>query len=945
MTAQRWQHIEPILQQALALPPADRFAYLARACQGDTDLQREIEALLAVETIETSLHFANPDTTPTYHLPQPTSLIGQHIGVYRVTDLLGRGGMGEVYAAVRDDQQFEQKVAIKIVRHEMTEEFLRQRFLSERQILASLKHPHIAHLLDGGTTPAGLSYFVMEYIEGEPITDYCRFHDLSLADKLRLFQQVCSAVAHAHQKLVVHRDIKPNNILVTADGEAKLLDFGIAKLLDRAMLPRDAKATATDVRLMTPDYASPEQVRGHAITTATDIYSLGAVLYEIFTDTRPHRFKSITPLEIERVICESEILKPSEAVKRAPNAPVKLARQLDGDLDNIILMAMRKEPERRYRSVEQLAEDVQRYLDGRPIVARADTIRYRTSKFLRRNRLKVVAAAMVLLSLLTGLALANYQARRAERRFQQVRKLANTFLFELDGKLQNLSGSTEARAMVVQTSLEYLDNLAQEAGGDTSLQWELAQAYERVGDVQGNPEAANLGQTAQAIESYRKAVTLADKLHNNDKQNLHLLRLRSRSYLKIGDLQAATGAGDAALQALHQGLTLAQQLLEAEPHHIENARLLVRGYNLLGDRSYTTNNESKAITYYREGLPVAERLAQEQPGEGTQRLLASVQERIGNALYNRADLNGALATFHKVQAIQEKLITSPKPNRTDRYNLRQTYQTIGDIAGSPLTFSLGNTAAARENYRKALDIALEFATADPKDAKSQSDLSIIYRKMGNALRDDQPAESVAFIQRAIAVVAGLLETAPENLNFRRRQALNYLNIAYPLRRLANYPEALKYLRLAEETQQSILAKDSVRTPVRQDLLATYNALGDVRMELKDWTGAMEHYGKALASAEKIAVAQPTDAYPRRDLADCYERHANWFRTQATAPKTPAGDRMKHWREARAWAQKHVAVWDTWANYAMSSAYNAVRRERAVRALAECEAALAAGVGH
>ncbi|MFN7928439.1 MAG: serine/threonine-protein kinase [Blastocatellia bacterium] len=939
MTAQRWERIEPILQQALALLPSERFAFLGRACQGDHELQREIEALLAVETIETSLNFGVPDTTPNY-APPPANLLGQRIGAYRVTRLLGRGGMGEVYEAVRDDQQFEQKVALKIVRHEMTEDFLRQRFLSERQILASLKHPHIAHLLDGGTTPAGLSYFVMEFIEGEPITDYCRFHDLSLADKLHLFQQVCSAVAHAHQKLVVHRDIKPNNILVNENGEAKLLDFGIAKLLDRAMLPRDAKATATDMRLMTPDYASPEQVRGNAITTATDVYSLGAVLYEIFTDTRPHRFRTITPLEIERVICESEILKPSEAVKRAPNAPIRLAKQLDGDLDNIILMAMRKEPERRYRSVEQFAEDIQRYLDGHLIVARADTIRYRTGKFLRRNRFTVVATALILLSLLSGLALANYQARRAERRFQQVRKLANTFLFDLDSKLQRLPGSTEARAMVVKTSLEYLDNLAQEAGNDPSLQLELAQAYGRVGDVQGNPETANLGQTAQAIESYRKAASLAEKLLRRDKQNPTLLHLLSRSYLYIGDLQAATGAGEAALQSLHQGLTLAEQLLQAEPHKLDNARLVVRGYSLLGDRSNTTNNQEKALEYYRAGLPIAERMAAEQPGEATQRLLSIIQDRIANALFSRGDLNGALQTFRQVQSIQEKLVKSPQPNKDDRYNLRLTYQAIGDVVGSPLTFSLGNPKAAAGYYRQALVIAEEFAEADPKDAKSQSDLTVIYRKMGNSLRDDDPAQSVAFIKRAVEVVATLLAAAPENLTFQRRQALNYLNIAYPLRRQKNYAEALKYLRLAEETQQAILAKDPVRTPVRQDLLATYNALGDVRLEMNDLNGAMEQYGKALVLAEKIAAAQPTDAYPRRDLADCYERHTNWFRQQALAPKTFPGDRYKHWRDARVWAQKNLAIWDNWTNYAASSSYNLNRREKAVRLLAECDAALA-----
>ncbi len=933
MTAQRRQHIEAILQQALELAPVERADYLARACRGDSELRQEIEALLAVETVETSINW---DLQPTLPLE---GLLGQLIGVYRIKRLLGRGGMGEVYEAVRDDQQFEQKVALKTVRHEMNEEFLRQRFLSERQILASLKHPNVAHLLDGGRTPNGLSYFVMEYIEGEPITDYCHYHDLSLTDKLRLFQQVCSAVQHAHQKLVVHRDIKPNNILVAQDGTVKLLDFGIAKLLDRSLLPRDAKATATDMRLMTPDYASPEQVRGQAITTATDVYSLGAVLYELFTDFRPHKFKSITPLEIERVICESEILKPSEAVKRSLKAPAKLARQLDGDLDNIILMAMRKEPERRYRSVEQFSEDIQRYLDGRPIVARPDTMRYRTGKFLRRNGLIVGATALVILSLLAGLALANYQARRAERRFQQVRKMANTFLFDLDGKLQKLPGSTEAREMVVKTSLEYLDTLAEEAANDASLQLELAQAYERVGDVQGNPEGANLGETVQAIVSYRKAVKLEEQLVRNDPQNFQLQRLLSRCYFKIGDLHGATGAGEPAMQALNQGLTIAQKLLQAEPSQLQNAQLLVRGYTLLGDRSYRTNKEGKALDYYRNGLAIAEPLATEQPGEVTQRLLATVQERIGNALYNRADLTGALNTFRQVQSIQEALVKGPQPNKSDRNNLRLTYQAIGDVLGSPLTFSFGNPTAATGYYRQALAIAEEFAAADAKDAKSQSDLSIIYRKFGNALRDDNPAQSAELMRRAIQRVEGLLEISPENLNFRRRQALNYLNISYPLRKLGDQAGALKYLHLAQEIQQAILAKDPVRTPVRQDALATYNLLGDLRLQAKDMTGAMEQYRAAVIIAEAIATSQPTDVYPRRDLADCYERYATWFRLLATDPKTAATDRLRHWREARTWYQKQLAVWESWSNYAVSSVYNTSRHDKAAHAVAECDAAL------
>jgi hypothetical protein len=353
---------------------------------------------------------------------------GQRIGHYTIVERIGQGGMGAVYRAVRDDE-FRMEVAVKVLKRG-TDQAL-SRFRAERQILAQLQHPNIARLLDGGATENGMPYFVMDYVRGAPLLDYA--HSLTIRQRLGLFRSLCAAVQYAHQNLVVHRDIKPANILVTADGTPKLLDFGIAKILDPAE-DGQPTLTAAGLRLMTPDYASPEQVRGEPLTTATDIYSLGAVLYELVTGARPHHIDTWSPSAIEAEICTNE-----------PRTPSSIAPNIDADLDNLILMALRKEPQRRYASAEQFSDDVRLYLEGRPIRARKDTLRYRAVKFLRRNRTGVAVAALAAAGLISGTVAVERQANRAERRFQQVRKLANTVLFDLNQEIENLAGSTKAR--------------------------------------------------------------------------------------------------------------------------------------------------------------------------------------------------------------------------------------------------------------------------------------------------------------------------------------------------------------------------------------------------------------------------------------------------------------------------------------------------------------------
>src|SRR5215470_11210703 len=415
MNPERWRRIEELFRTVVDRPTAERDIYLTRICNGDEELRREVLSLLARDTSEDFIRDPIASAALAVTAESPDDLTGRRIGPYRMIRLVGRGGMGAVYEAIRDDEQFQQQVALKIIRRGMDTDFVRDRFLRERQILASLDHPYIARLFDGGATPDGLPYFVMEFVAGEPITTYCHRHELSVNEKLKLFLKVCSAVQHAHQKLVVHRDLKPSNILITEDGASglpKLLDFGIAKLLSPDLSQAQTR-TETALRLMTPEYASPEQARGQAVATTTDVYSLGVVLYELLTERRPFEFRTYSSTEIERAFCDTEIEEPSKVVGRRTDAPTRLARQLAGDLDNILLMAMRNEPERRYQSVEQFSEDIRRYLAGLPVVARKDTLGYRAGKFVRRH--KGVVAILALLAIL-AVAMTVQAARIARER-------------------------------------------------------------------------------------------------------------------------------------------------------------------------------------------------------------------------------------------------------------------------------------------------------------------------------------------------------------------------------------------------------------------------------------------------------------------------------------------------------------------------------------------------
>ena len=435
MDAQRWRRISALFDEIVELPESARAAALDRVCANDATLREEITALLRHDAA--AEHDAPTLLNAPGHVaadwaehanPDSDDVAGRSIGRWRVLRELGRGGMGVVYLAERADGQFEQRAALKVIRTDDGSAGLHRRFLRERQILADLEHPNIARLLDGGIAEDGRPYFAMEYVDGRPLLDYVGAHDCDAKTRLKLFLEICDAVQFAHRRLVVHRDIKPSNVLVTADGTVKLLDFGVATLLTPATLDD----TQTRMHPFTPAYAAPEQLRGGVVTTAADIYALGVLFYELLSGARPYRLdENATPIEWARMIDGPVCSAPSVAVTtatrdpaRRPRVPPLAPKTLHGDLDVIVLTALRREPERRYATVEAFAADVQNYLNGRPITARADSARYVIGKFIGRHRVGTAAATVATLVLFAALGAALLQAHRAREQAQRAHAAA-----------------------------------------------------------------------------------------------------------------------------------------------------------------------------------------------------------------------------------------------------------------------------------------------------------------------------------------------------------------------------------------------------------------------------------------------------------------------------------------------------------------------------------------
>jgi len=803
-----WRRVKDLLDGALEHDPAERSDYIAAACAGDAELRGRVEALARAAEGDGGILDATDAVAGGAPVPEMPTRAGERVGAYELLEEIAQGGMGVVYLARRADDEFQKKVAVKLMRSGLFSEIDVRRFRSERQIAAALDHPHIARLLDGGTTAAGEPYFVMEYVEGRPLLDHCREHDVPLPQRLGLFREICDTVQYAHQHLVVHRDLKPGNILATPEGSVKLLDFGIAKMLSPETAAT-APPTATFERMLTPEYASPEQVRGLAVTTASDVYSLGVILYELVTNEKPYRIESGDPADLLRLVCE---LDPDRPSTRAP--------ELSGDLDAIVLKAMRKEPERRYASAAALSEDVGRFLDGRPVEARRGSTAYRARKFVRRHRVGVAATALVLVALAGGILATLSEARRAraaearaERRFNDVRKLANSFLFEFHDAIQDLPGATAARSLVVRRALEYLDSLAAESAGDRALRRELAEAYRKVGDVQGNAFTANLGDVEGAAASYRKAIGLLEPAvaapGATDAERTTL----ATTYLVDSGLFLVRGRVEDALAEARRGLALRQRLAAERPA-AERQMDLAQAWQYVAFDATAAGKHAEARAALANQAAILEAQSRARPADRVvRRSLAQNVYLTGDAATNAQDLPGALERYRSAASMQEALLREDPSSVTFHRDLAYSYMAIGNTEETLTDFP-----AALDAHRQALATFESMAAADRKSTDAVLGVGMSHHNCGSALiRLGRPAEALQEYRRARAAYEPVVAASPSAAWAAGMLGSLYVQTA-ELERAENGEEACVLYGKAVRVFEPIAAAGGL-TPKRRDQLA------------------------------------------------------------------------------------------------------------------------------
>ncbi|MEW6736242.1 MAG: protein kinase [Acidobacteriota bacterium] len=850
--------LSEIFLAALEYEAVAREQFLEQACNDDIRLRQDVERMLAahqhshpildVPVFEKGLAVINQSVRQI--------IVGQQFGKYYITREIGQGGMGAVYEAERSDIPTAKPVAIKILKQRIDTSVNLLRFHKECQILASLEHPNIVRLFDSGSTDAGLPYFVMEFVNGHPIDVYCQTYQLSIAARLALFHKVCAAVQHAHANLIIHRDLKPNNVLVTADGIPKLLDFGIAKVIKADGID-ELELTRTEQLVMTPAYASPEQLSGKPVTPAVDVYALGVLLYKLLTGSLPYHFETNELWEIRRVICQQEPIKPS------------IITRLPKDIDNIVLMALNKEPSQRYRSVAEFSTDIQRYLDGFPIIARKSRLSYRIGKYIRRNW-RLISVATLILLLTIGIVIMTWQAswvkqeqHRAQEQLQitqartnDVHELVSRFLFQFNDQLEKLPGSTSAREALLKESLKYLDRLNQQYGQDLSLQEDLAIAYRKVGDIQGRPYLSNIGDTVGALQSYQKSQEIFQQLLATNPTSIHLQAELATAYERTGEVFLRMDEFTSAMSSYTKTRTIREALVINNPSDKENRRLLANCYIQIGDTLISDGNFLDAFVLYQKNLQIRKELIATDPNNdkllrglaASYTRLTIVLEAIGELVEEKTG-NGS--TIYKQSLHYNKMLLEI----AKKYVAAQPKDPFiqSELASCSLGYgrgllNLGDIYGGRKYLQSALMKFEKLVRDDDKNAEYHRNLAIIYSSLGSAaIQAVDPTTAMVWCRKALSIYQARVEIDPANSLLQYGLADTHTIISQAFFHTGETTQAIEHLKTSFNIYRSINARNSLNAISRTKFLQNMQRLTRLLMKNGQASEAVKLTQETLAN--------------------------------------------------------------------------------------------------
>jgi serine/threonine protein kinase len=874
---ERWRRIRALVETAMELSGAERERWIADSCGGDDALRREIDELLAHDVSEESsasrasswsaalgdLRSIPESVVAALAADTPGRVEGMRIGAYSLVSEIGSGGMGKVYLAERDDAQYRKRVAIKVIKRGMDSDDILRRFKNERQILADLEHENIARLLDGGSTDGGQPYLVLEYVDGVPIDRWCDERRATIRERIVLFLAVCSAVEYAHERRAVHRDIKPSNILVTKSGVPKLLDFGIAKLVGAEDGDLTAQFTSTSERRLTPAYASPEQIRGEPITPASDVFSLGVVLYELMTGEKPFdaRDRTAESAPFERPEKPSTIAataRPATCDARRADASA-LRRTLAGDLDTIVLKAMHADAARRYPSASALSDDLRRHLTGRTVSARPDSLSYRASKFVKRNKLIVGATLTILLALAIGFATSTVlyfkavdvgkklaektslaesrlhdaelaqaaervQRELAEQRFSGLRDLATTFIFDVHTAIEPLQGSLPARQLIVKTATQYLERLASEKKDDAELQLQLAQAWLRIGEIQSSHGKASYGAMDAALANLRRARAIAAELARADPSRTEKNILFMTIDLRIAEIDIRQHRLDEARSRCEAVVAAVDRLTaehrEARPYQ----RVQLHAHMRLGEAQSRLGELASSLENYRAALAISEDLARVWVGDDdVQGTFGNSLQQLGNILEKNGRLDEAVDAESRALTVFEQL--------DQRDPTRAMWRREAAVCRSGLARMYdraGCTDEARAEARRALDTMIALWSGDAANASAQADVASMYVQFANFQIDaGDMDDAIRFCRAAVDSIGDLVRRSPDDLDLRHKLAAAQSYMATALAKSGRIGDALRALHDARSILEELAEEQSSALDMHVELFYCSARLGHV----------------------------------------------------------------------------------------------------------------------